>query len=99
MNAAGLHRRSTHARIAFLGWAGRICNASQPCARADLKFHSSSRMKPRWLVFALTLPTEDVLFVQYTVPTIIMSRQCDQHSKARAVPCSHALQGFINPKP
>ncbi|KAK9841774.1 hypothetical protein WJX81_002131 [Elliptochloris bilobata] len=48
----------------------------------DLKFHSSSRMKPRWLVFALTLPTEDVLFVQYTVPTIIMSRQCDQHSKA-----------------
>jgi hypothetical protein len=41
-------------------------------------------MKPRWLVFALTLPTEDVLFVQYTVPTIIMSRQCDQHSKARA---------------
>ena len=49
--------------------------------RADLKFHSSSRMKPRWLVFALTLPTEDVLFVQYTVPTIIMSRQCDQHSK------------------
>ena len=43
-------------------------------------------MKPRWLVFALTLPTEDVLFVQYTVPTIIMSRQCDQHSKARAVP-------------
>jgi len=55
-------------------------------ARADLRFHSSSRMKPRWLVFALTLPTEDVLFVQYTVPTIIMSRQCDQHSKARARP-------------
>lgn len=38
-------------------------------------------MKPRWLAFALTLPTDDVLFVQYTVPTIVMSRQCDQHSK------------------
>ena len=49
--------------------------------RADLKFHSSSRMKPRWLAFALTLPTDDVLFVQYTVPTIVMSRQCDQHNK------------------
>lgn len=47
-------------------------------------------MKPRWLVFALTLPTEDVLFVQYTVPTIIMSRQCDQHSKVRAAPRAHA---------
>ena len=51
------------------------------CLRADLKFHSSSRMKPRWLAFALTLPTDDVLFVQYTVPTIVMSRQCDQHNK------------------
>lgn len=54
-------------------------------ARADLKFHSSSRMKPRWLAFALTLPTDDVLFVQYTVPTIVMSRQCDQHSKVLAL--------------
>ena len=66
-------------------------------------------MKPRWLVFALTLPTEDVLFVQYTVPTIIMSRQCDQHSKVRAAPClilnlkGHAsaarpsLQQSVNP--
>ncbi|CAL5227483.1 g10461 [Coccomyxa viridis] len=51
----------------------------------DLKFHSSSRMKPRWLAFALTLPTDDVLFVQYTVPTIVMSRQCDQHSKAMSI--------------
>jgi hypothetical protein len=41
-------------------------------------------MKPRWLAFALTLPTDDVLFVQYTVPTIVMSRQCDQHNKACA---------------
>lgn len=54
-------------------------------ASADLKFHSSSRMKPRWLAFALTLPTDDVLFVQYTVPTIVMSRQCDQHSKVLAL--------------
>ncbi|BDA41077.1 hypothetical protein COCOBI_01-7320 [Coccomyxa sp. Obi] len=51
----------------------------------DLKFHSSSRMKPRWLAFALTLPTDDVLFVQYTVPTIVMSRQCDQHNKAMSI--------------
>lgn len=56
------------------------------CCHADLKFHSSSRMKPRWLAFALTLPTDDVLFVQYTVPTIVMSRQCDQHSKVAAAP-------------
>ena len=75
---------------ASLGWAGFLCGGSPVCAHADLKFHSSSRMKPRWLVFALTLPTEDVLFVQYTVPTIIMSRQCDQHSKVRTAPCAHA---------
>ncbi|KAK9806326.1 hypothetical protein WJX72_010360 [[Myrmecia] bisecta] len=49
---------------------------------SELKFMSSSRMKPRWLVFALTLPTDDVMFVQYTVPTIVMSRQCDQQGKA-----------------
>jgi hypothetical protein len=48
-------------------------------------------MKPRWLAFALTLPTDDVLFVQYTVPTIVMSRQCDQHSKVPALHvCLHA---------
>ena len=40
-------------------------------------------MKPRWLVFALALPTEDVIFVQYTVPTIVMSRQCDQTARVR----------------
>lgn len=43
-------------------------------------------MKPRWLAFALTLPTDDVLFVQYTVPTIVMSRQCDQHNKVQCNP-------------
>ena len=40
-------------------------------------------MKPRWLLFALTLPTDDVIFVQYTVPTIVMSRQCDQTPRVR----------------
>ena len=56
---------------------------------ADLKFLVSSRMKPRWLVFALTLPTQDVIFMQYTVPTILMSRQCDQQGKVSpAKPCS-----------
>ena len=62
------------------------------CVFADLKFHSSSRMKPRWLAFALTLPTDDVLFVQYTVPTIVMSRQCDQHNKVRD---SHVMSSVV----
>ncbi|KAL0043372.1 hypothetical protein WJX79_002939 [Trebouxia sp. C0005] len=51
----------------------------------DMKFATSSRMRPRWLVFALTLPNEDVLFVHYKVPTIIMSRACDQFEKAEAI--------------
>lgn len=50
---------------------------------ADLKFNNSSRMKPRWLVFVLTLPTDDVIFVQYMVPTVVMSRQCDQTPRVR----------------
>ena len=32
-------------------------------------------------MLALTLPNEDVLFVHYKVPTIIMSRACDQLEK------------------
>ena len=48
---------------------------------ADLKFTTSSRMKPRWLVIAAVLPTQDVMYVQYNVPTIIMSRACDQLTK------------------
>ena len=39
-------------------------------------------MKPRWLVIAAVLPTQDVMYVQYNVPTIIMSRACDQFTKA-----------------
>ena len=42
-------------------------------------------MKPRWLVFALALPTDDVIFVHYTVPTIVMSRQCDQTPRVSLV--------------
>ena len=38
-------------------------------------------MKPRWLVIAAVLPTQDVMYVQYNVPTIIMSRSCDQLPK------------------
>ena len=56
-------------------------------SRADLKFNASSRMKPRWLLFALTLPTDDVIFVQYTVPTIVMSRQCDQTPRVSSSYC------------
>ena len=48
---------------------------------ADLKFTTSSRMKPRWLVIAAVLPTQDVMYVQYNVPTIVMSRACDQLTK------------------
>ena len=53
-------------------------------------------MKPRWLAFALTLPTDDVLFVQYTVPTIVMSRQCDQHSKV-LLTCTCSSQSLVSP--
>ncbi len=42
-------------------------------------------MRPRWLVLALTLPNEDILFVHYKVPTIIMSRACDQFEKVRRI--------------
>ncbi len=38
-------------------------------------------MKPRWLVIAAVLPSQDVMYVQYNVPTIIMSRACDQLTK------------------
>ncbi|KAL3140210.1 hypothetical protein ABBQ38_004485 [Trebouxia sp. C0009 RCD-2024] len=51
----------------------------------DLKFTASSRMKPRWLVIAAVLPTQDVMYVQYNIPTIIMSRSCDQLPKAMAI--------------
>ena len=44
-------------------------------------------MRPRWLVFAMGLPTEDVLFVHYMVPTIIMSRSCDQSGKVTHSVC------------
>ena len=53
---------------------------------ADLKFASSSGMRPRWLVFAMMLPSEDVLFVHYTAPTIIMSRSCGQSEKVKEIP-------------
>ncbi len=38
-------------------------------------------MKPRWLVIAAVLPSQDVMYVQYNVPTIVMSRACDQLTK------------------
>ena len=50
------------------------------CA-ADLKFATSSRMKRRWLVIAGVLPSGDVMYLHYTVPTIVMSRACDQLAK------------------
>ncbi|KAL0055738.1 hypothetical protein WJX82_003952 [Trebouxia sp. C0006] len=51
----------------------------------DLKFTTSSRMKPRWLVIAAVLPSQDVMYVQYNVPTIVMSRACDQLAKAISI--------------
>lgn len=38
-------------------------------------------MQPRWLVIAAVLPSQDVMYVQYNVPTIVMSRACDQLTK------------------
>ena len=38
-------------------------------------------MKPRWLVIAAVLPSQDVMYLQYNVPTIVMSRACDQLTK------------------
>ena len=54
---------------------------------ADMKFPTSSRMRPRWLAFVMMLPSHDVIFVHYKVPTIIMSRGCAQAEKVR-LPCS-----------
>ncbi|DBA73804.1 TPA: hypothetical protein ACH3X2_009772 [Trebouxia sp. C0005] len=51
----------------------------------DLKFTTSSRMQPRWLVIAAVLPSQDVMYVQYNVPTIVMSRACDQLTKAISI--------------
>lgn len=85
--------------VCVFGMLGQAvdADADEMGVHADLKFHSSSRMKPRWLAFALTLPTDDVLFVQYTVPTIVMSRQCDQHNKVCHLQCheqwAHARLG------
>ena len=62
-------------------WPFTAVLALSGCCRADLKFTASSRMKPRWLVIAAVLPTQDVMYVQYNVPTIIMSRSCDQLPK------------------
>ena len=65
------------------------------CCAADLKFKASSRMKPRWLVIAAVLPTQDVMYVQYNVPTIIMSRACDQLTKASLHAVYHCLAACI----
>ena len=48
-------------------------------------------MKPRWLVIAAVLPTQDVMYVQYNVPTIVMSRSCDQLPKASRIISPPAL--------
>ena len=58
-------------------------------------------------MLALTLPNEDVLFVHYKVPTIIMSRACDQFEKVRrnasvsllSIWTSHSAQLHPPPSP
>ena len=42
-------------------------------------------MKPNWLVFMLRLSTGDTIYVQYLVPTLIMSRQSDQLPKVMSL--------------
>ena len=59
----------------------RILLITPPCCYAELCFKSSTRMKPNWLVFMLRLSTGDTIYVQYLVPTLIMSRQSDQLPK------------------
>ncbi len=48
-------------------------------------------MKPRWLVIAAVLPSQDVMYVQYNVPTIVMSRACDQLTKVSLSGLSNAI--------
>ncbi len=48
-------------------------------------------MKPRWLVIAAVLPSQDVMYVQYNVPTIVMSRACDQLTKVSLSDLSNAI--------
>ena len=69
-----------------------LLTASQCCC-AELCFKSSTRMKPNWLVFMLRLSTGDTVYVQYLVPTLIMSRQSDQLPKVMcSIGCCNALQ-------
>ena len=44
----------------------------------------------------MVLPNEDVLFVHYKVPTIIMSRTCDQNEKVCCLaPCPDPSIFFV----
>ena len=54
-------------------------------------------MKPRWLVIAAVLPTQDVMYVQYNVPTVIMSRSCDQLPKASLTCSASATHSMLLP--
>ena len=57
-------------------------------------------MKPNWLVFMLRLSTGDTIYVQYLVPTLIMSRQSDQLPKVMSLDLAmpHNLH-HVDPSP
>eukprot|EP00884_Botryococcus_braunii_P021905 jgi/Botrbrau1/8399/Bobra.0237s0020.1 len=46
-----------------------------------LKFVKSSRMTKRWLVFSCKIEN-DLIYVLYTLPTVVISRRTDQYEKA-----------------
>jgi len=49
---------------------------------SDLKFAASSRMTKRYIMFCVSLPYGSSLWLLYTLPTIILSRQTSQYDKA-----------------
>ena len=64
---------------------------------ADMKFATASRMRPRWLVLAMMVG-EDALFLHYKVPTIVMSRSCDQNNKVHSAssPITSCCATFVS---
>ncbi|BDA44647.1 hypothetical protein COCOBI_06-1240 [Coccomyxa sp. Obi] len=51
---------------------------------SDLKWAKSSRMSKRWLVFSLRVK-DDVVYLLYQLPTVVISRRTDQYSKAHEI--------------
>jgi hypothetical protein len=48
---------------------------------SKLQFGQPSQMRPRWLVFAGSLPGGGCAFTHYRLPTVVMSRLAEQFDK------------------